>query len=226
MINSEAFVARIKNAQINEDHELMSFDVKSLFTSIPLDLAIESVKEALANHSSDPPIPKEEVIDLLTLCLQSNFFQYDGNFYQQLHSTVMGSPVSVVVAEIEMQRLEEKALATYPDPPSFWYRYVDDTLTSLKKSEKIDFLNHLNRHNPSIQFTIEPEKDGAIAFLDCLVCTRFSNSVQTSVYRKPTSTDRLLDNSSYHPASHKSSTIKTLVKKSAYDLQFKRQPRI
>ena len=199
--------------------------MKSLFTSIPLDLAIESVKEALANHSSDPPIPKEEVIDLLTLCLQSNFFQYDGNFYQQLHSTVMGSPVSDVVAEIERQRLEEKALATYPDPPSFWYRYVDDTLTSLKKSEKIDFLNHLNRHNPSIQFTIEPEKDGAIAFLDCLV-TRFSNSVQTSVYRKPTSTDRLLDNSSYHPASHKSSTIKTLVKKSAYDLQFKRQPRI
>ena len=124
----------------------------------------------------------------------------------------MGSPVSVVVAEIVMQRLEEKALATYPDPPSFWYRYVDDTLTSLKKSEKIDFLNHLNRQNPSIQFTMEPEKDGTIAFLDCLV-TRSGNSVQTSVYRKPTSTDRLLDNSSYHPASHKSSTIKTLVKR-------------
>ena len=124
----------------------------------------------------------------------------------------MGSPVSVVVAEIVMQRLAEKALATYPDPPSFRYRYVDDTLTSLKKSEKIDFLNHLNRLNPSIQFTMELEKDGTIAFLDCLI-TRSDNSVQTSAYRKPTSTDRLLDNSSYHPASHKSSTIKTLVKR-------------
>ena len=31
--------------------------------------------------------------------------------------------------------------------------------------------------------------------------------------RKPTSTDRLLNNSSYHPASHKSATIKTLVKR-------------
>ena len=82
LINSEAFVARIKNAQINENHELVSFDVKSLFTSIPLDLEVESMKEALANHSSDPPIPKEEVLDLLTLCLQSTFFQYDGNFYQ------------------------------------------------------------------------------------------------------------------------------------------------
>ena len=94
LINSEAFVARIKNAQINEDHELVSFDVKSLFTSIPLDLAIESVKEALANHSSDPPISKEEVIDLLTLCLESTFFQYDGNFYQQLHGTAIIASLS------------------------------------------------------------------------------------------------------------------------------------
>jgi hypothetical protein len=74
--------------------------VKSLFTSIPLELAIESVKESLANYSDELPIPKEEVIDLHILCLQSTFFQYDGNFYQQLHGTAMGSPVSVVVAEI------------------------------------------------------------------------------------------------------------------------------
>ncbi|CAB4042700.1 Hypothetical predicted protein, partial [Paramuricea clavata] len=212
LINSEAFITRIKNAQISEDHELVSFDVKSLFTSIPLDLAIVNVKEALANYSDDLPIPKDEVIDLLTLCLESTFFHCDGNFYQQLHGTAMGSPVSVVVAEIVMQRLEEKELATYPNPLPFWYRYVDDTITSLKKDEKVDFLNHLNQQNPSIQFTIEPEKNGQLAFLDCLV-TRSGNTIRTSVYRKPTSTDRLLDDSSYHPASHKSATIKTLVKR-------------
>jgi hypothetical protein len=124
----------------------------------------------------------------------------------------MGSPVSVVVAEIVMQRLEEKALATYTNPPPFWFRYVDDTLTSLHKDEKNNFLEHLNQQNPSIQFTIEPELNGKIAFLDCRVI-RAGNTLQTSVYRKPTSTDRLLDNSSYHPASHKSATIKTLVKR-------------
>ena len=155
--------------QLSADHELVSFDVKSLFTSIPLELAIESVKESLANYSDELPIPKEEVIDLLILCLQSTFFQYDGNFYQQLHGTAMGSPVSVVVAEIVMQRLEEKALATYTNSPPFWFRYVDDTLTSLHKDEKNNFLEHLNQQNPSIQFTIEPELNGKIAFLDCRV---------------------------------------------------------
>ena len=58
---------KINNVILGEDHELVSFDVKSLFTSIPLELAIESVKEALANYSDELPIPKEEVIDLLTL---------------------------------------------------------------------------------------------------------------------------------------------------------------
>ena len=112
----------------------------------------------------------------------------------------MGSPVSVVVAEIVMQRLEKKALATYTNPVPFWFRYMDDTLTSLPKNEKSKFLQHLNQQDPSIQCTIEPEKDGKIAFLDCLVTTA-GKTLRTSVYRKPTSTYRLLDDSSYHPAS-------------------------
>ena len=114
----------------------------------------------------------------------------------------MGSPVSVVVAEIVMQQLEKRALSTYPNPPSFWFRYVDDTLTSVNKHQKNDFLDHLNKQNPSLQFTIEPEKGGKIAFLDCIL-TRAGNCLQTCVYRKPTNTSRLLDNSSYHPISHK-----------------------
>ena len=67
LINSREFVTKINNVILGEDHELVSFDVKSLFTSIPLELAIESVKEALANYSDELPIPKEGVIDLLTL---------------------------------------------------------------------------------------------------------------------------------------------------------------
>ena len=87
------------------------------------------MKEALANYDDELPISKEEIIDLLKLCLESTFFQYNGRFYRQLHGTAMGSPVSVVVAEIVMQQLEERALSTYPNPPSFWFRYVEERLS-------------------------------------------------------------------------------------------------
>ena len=46
---------------------------------------------------------------------------------------------------------------------------------------------------------------GKLPFLDCLV-SRDNNELRTTVYRKPTHTDRLLDESSYNPTSHKATT--------------------
>ena len=82
------------------------------------------------------------------------YFQYNSKHYKQLHGTAMGSPVSVVVAEI----VKESALATCWLMIPLWLRYVDDTLTAVHKDEIDDFHNHLNEHNANIQFTTEMEK--------------------------------------------------------------------
>ena len=151
-------------------------------------------------------------MDLLNLCLTSTYFQYNGKQYRQLHGTAMGSPVSVVVAEIVMQNIEEQALATYKQTVPLWLRYVDDTFTAVHKDEIDIFHEHLNRQNADIQFTREVEENGKIPFLDCLV-SRHDNKLQTTIYRKPTHTDRLLDQSSYNPTSHKATTIRTLTRR-------------
>ena len=151
-------------------------------------------------------------MDLLNLCLTSTYFQYNGTHYKQLHGTAMGSPVSVVVAEIVMQNIEERALATYKRTLPLWLRYVDDTFTAVHKDEIDDFHEHLNGQNADIQFTKEIEENGKIPFLDCLV-TRDKNELRTTIYRKPTHTDRLLDQSSYNPTSHKATTIRTLTRR-------------
>ena len=150
-------------------------------------------------------------MDLLNLCLTSTYFQYNGRHYKQLHGTAMGSPVSVVVAEIVMQNIEERALATYKRTLPLWLRYVDDTFTAVHKDEIDEFLEHLNGQNADIQFTKEIEENGKIPFLDCLV-TRDNNELRTTIYRKPTHTGRLLDQSSYNPTSHKATTIRTLTR--------------
>ena len=49
-------------------------------------------------------------------------------------------------------------------------------------------------------------------FLDCLV-TCDNNELRTTIYRKPTHTDRLLDQSSYNRTSHKATTIRTLTRR-------------
>ena len=80
------------------------------------------------------------------------------------------------------------------------------------KDEIDEFHDHLNEQNADIQFTREVEEDGKLPFLDCLV-SRDENTLRRTVYRKLTHTDRLLDESSYNPTSHKATTIKTLTRR-------------
>ena len=122
------------------------------------------------------------------------------------HSTAMSSPVSVIVAEIVVQNIEEQALATYRRNIPLWLCYVDDTFTAVHKDGIDDFHEHLNRQNADIQFTKEIEENGKIPFLDCLV-TRDNNQLKATIYRKPTHTDRLLNLSQgyYYPDSEETS---------------------
>ena len=56
----------------------------------------------------------------------------------------MGSPVSVVVVEVVMQHVEERALATCRQLTiTLWLRYVDDTFTAVHKDKIDDFHDHL-----------------------------------------------------------------------------------
>ena len=109
-------------------------------------------------------------------------------------------------------RLATCSLATCRQTIPLWLRYVDDTFTAVHKDEIDAFHDHLNEQNADIQFSKEIEENGKLPFLDCLV-SRDNNELRTTVYRKPTHTDRLLDESSYNPTSHKATTIKTLTRR-------------
>jgi len=106
-------------------------------------------------------LPTDDLVDLLNLCLTSTYFQYNGKHYKQLHGTAMGSPVSVVVAEIVMKNIEERALATCKRTLPLWLRYIDDTFTVAHKDEIDDFhYKHLNGQNADMQFSKEIEVNG------------------------------------------------------------------
>ena len=111
-----------------------------------------------------------------------------------------------------MQNIEEEALATYSETLPLWLRYVDGTITAVHGNKIDEFHDHLNEQNTNIQFTKEIEENGKIPFLDCLV-TRENNTLRTTVYRKPTRTDRLLDQTSYNPPSHKETTVRTMTRR-------------
>ena len=72
-----------------------------------------------------------------------------------------------------------------------------------------EFHDHLNI-DPNIQFTLEKEKDGCLPFLDVLLSRDSDGSIRTSVFQKPTHTDKYLQFFSHNPLNHKMSVVKIL----------------
>ena len=99
----------------------------------------------------------------------------------------MGSPVSVVVANLVMEDIECRALSSCHTPP--WRRYVDNTCTVLAQDFEESFHAHLNSIDLNIQSTVERESEGQLPFLDVLLTREDDGSVSTSVFRKATHTD-------------------------------------
>nr|VZI13874.1 unnamed protein product [Spirometra erinaceieuropaei] len=206
------FLERLKGMRLNEDEVMVSFDVTSLFTSIPQWLAVERVGELLERKYDETgeSVKRRHLIQLLKFCLKT-FFTFEGRVYEQIKGTPMGSPLSGFIAEAVLQKVETAVFEIYR--PTFWARYVDDTFVIIKREMVQEFRNALNSVSPDIQFTMEAESNKQLPFLDVLVHRKPSGHLKTTVYRKATNTGQILSYHSKHPLSHKRSCVRTLYKR-------------
>ncbi|KAL9962577.1 hypothetical protein ACROYT_G031688 [Oculina patagonica] len=211
--NSAHFVSTINSETILDNEIMVSFDVESLFTNVPIDGAVQAALRKLENDPSladRTTLTPAQIADLLNFVLRSTYFQYNGSIYEQQEGAAMGSPVSAVVANLYMESFEEQAITSSSYKPKIWKRYVDDTFTILDRGRVDSFLQHLNNQQPSIRFTMETENDCKIAFLDTTVSREPDGRLTNSVYRKPTHTDQYLAYDSHHPQSVKRGIVKCL----------------
>jgi hypothetical protein len=135
--------------------------------------------------------------------------------YQQRFGTVMGSPVSPLVANLFMEDLEQKAIATTTNTckPRIWKRYVDDILAVVPSGCVQELNDHLNTLDitGNIKFTNETMENNQIPFLDANIVVKPDYSIKTTVYRKKTHTNQYLNYESHHPLIHKLGVVRTLL---------------
>ena len=122
----------------------------------------------------------------------------------------MGSPVSPVITNIYMEHIESLAIPTSPTLIKQWCTSVDDVNSATRTDWVNKLQEHLNSISPCMKFTTELTGTDGLPFLDNLTKPT-PNSIESTIYRKPTHTDRYLDYNSNHPTTAELSVIDTLI---------------
>jgi len=207
--NSFELINKLSDVYIPDGFSLVSLDVVSLFTNVPIDLITNIVKEKWSHISKHTTLPESEFILSMNFVLNSTFFLFNNKYYKQSHRAPMGSPLSPIVADLIMEQLELHTINNLPFVPIFYYRYVDDIALVAPNSQLNTLLSKFNSYHPRLKFTLEIGGD-VLNFLDLTIIRREGRLI-FNWYRKPTCSGRFLNFHSHHPFLHKKGTIISLV---------------
>lgn len=193
----------LKNVTLKEGEVLVSFDIVSMFTNIPVDLVWEIVMENSDVFVREYGIGKKILKHILEFLLKEcTVFTALEGIYKQKSGLPMGSCISPTLARMVMDRVVAHLLELVPEV-NFIRVFVDDTITALPAISVQKALDALNRFNSSIRFTCEREDDNqSINFLN-LTLIRENDRIITNWYRKYFASGRLLN----FLSSHKYTTI-------------------
>jgi hypothetical protein len=84
----------LKSVNLQTLDPLVSFDVVSLFTNVPVDETLQVIRYKLHNDSTlaEPSVLQvEAIMELLEICLRTTYFHVDEKFFQQKDGKAMGS---------------------------------------------------------------------------------------------------------------------------------------
>ena len=101
---------------------MVSFDVTSLHTNIPIIDTLNIIKDYVNDDqfTRKTAIPQDKFLDLVHVVLATTWYTFNSQFYQQTDGVAMGGPTSSTTAEVYMQAYECTAITMALQPPKVW----------------------------------------------------------------------------------------------------------
>ena len=238
--STQSFVNDLNAITPYRDDICVSFDIKSLYTNVPLQEVIDDVTETIFDKNTESifkahiktestrkarmkkdvkeekkkKLTKPAFKNMLKACSE-NIFLYNGEVYKQIDGLSMGSPLAPILANWFVAKVEDSLLDNPSvKQPKFYRRYVDDIFAVFETEKDRDvFYSLLNNMHKNLQFTMETvdTATNSLPFLDVNIRISNSNKFETKVYRKPTNTNVLLNYDAVAPKRWKEGLIKCLL---------------
>ena len=193
--------------QLDEHEVVVSFDVTSLYTNVPVREAIDVCSDYLFSGKYKlPPVSKATFKSLLEIAACDVLMLTHDGYYRQKDGLAMGSPPAPPLANGWLYTYDPRIR----DDAKLYSRYMDDIIRTIHKNNIDRKLEEINSFHPSLKFTIEMEKDCEIPFLDMKVI-RQNQKLSSTWYQKPTDTGLVMNFHSLAPLRYKRTVVSGFV---------------
>ena len=217
--DSYHFKQRLKEVVVEDHFIQLSFDVRSLFPSVPVKQTLSLIQGKLQKDRTLKDRTKwkpKQITDLLKICTEeTHSMDYQGKIWTQTDGTSIGKSISGDIAAVYMEFYENEYIF---DPkknaliPIFWVREVDDVYCLWQHGHDTIpiFLAYLNSINSRIQWTMEKEQEGRLPFVDLDLCKQ-SYRITAGIYRKKSHTLKYSNFLSNRPRAEQLGIVKSML---------------
>ena len=184
---------------------LFTADARSMYTNLPIDHAIQCIKEYLQSFPDpDDKIPIVAIVSGLKLLMHNNMFKFGDCTFLQTDGTAMGTPPAPPVAQISYGTHELNFVPEFVPNLKFYSRYIDDvigiyTITNSDEDHHTWALLQARMNAfPGLTWDISARKQ-SVDFLDLTISIGEDRRINTTLYEKPLNLHLYLPPHSSHP---------------------------
>ena len=205
--DSLSLVKLLENNRFDKNCFLFTIDFKSLYTNIPVEDAINSIRKLCFEFQN--VIPNAHfIIELLDLVLHSSLMVFDGEYFQQIFGLIMGTNVAPILTNIYMAMLENELKAKCcSDPKLIWpvlfKRFIDDGF-GITKGLRKDVIYWIEKFN-ELRKTVQIDKynwGNALDYMDLFIYKGNDfyedGKFSVSIHQKETNKFMYIPYRSYH----------------------------
>jgi len=193
ILDSTHFLILLNNVKLDptRKYALVTIDISAMYTNLPINVCKKHCINALTKFKNkcnlNLDVSNEQFKQLLDLCLDYSYVEYDDKYYFQHRGIQMGGSASVSIANITVFE-ELKDIFSNVNEFVFYKRFLDDifALVDITDLENCEYwLTSKLKHN-FLTFTHEVSTT-SIVFLDLEISLSENNNINTKIYRKPMS---------------------------------------
>ncbi|XP_023237766.1 uncharacterized protein LOC111636698 [Centruroides sculpturatus] len=206
-------VKEVQNISLMEDEVATVLDYESMYPSVMIESCVEALLNFMYNNNPQLLSYTQDLEELASLVCHQSCFTFCGRIYRQKRGVPMGSPLSGILCELVVRRLERGVVRNFKEDVIHFVRYVDDIFILWKNNSRIhEFLNRINNNKDGLRLKLEQKSSLNVHFLDINI-KFMGDHLSTSVYIKPTHTPLYIPAQSMDPYRYKMAAFQTLIRR-------------